>query len=200
MEKRSSGSASHRIRNQLNAVMLRAGLLQPDCTDSFSKLRQLEHIEALVLQLNQLEADLKMQCDPEWLESVTRVLIVEDDGEQRSAMATALRAEGFFVAAVPNGDDAIQYLHGAMAPDVVLMDISMPGCDGHEAMSVIRNGPFECTASVIAITGREQDEELHSLFDGYLQKPVNIRTLVQRIQELVLRRNNKWAEPASAGY
>src|SRR5689334_24744520 len=60
------------------------------------------------------------------------VLIVEDDEDLREMMAQLLTLEGFQTATVANGREALEYLHEASAPDVILLDLMMPVMDGWE--------------------------------------------------------------------
>jgi len=58
------------------------------------------------------------------------VLIVEDDADLREMMAQLLTLEGYETATVANGREALEYLHSAIAPDVILLDLMMPIMDG----------------------------------------------------------------------
>ncbi len=174
---------THRLRNQLNQIVLEAeSLLQhSDCTPDEATLRQLERIESLALKLHQVESELKLSVDPEWLESVTRVLVVEDEAMQRVSLAAALRAEGCFVATAADGNEAIDYLLQAMSPDVILLDLVMPHCDGVSANRVIRHSAFGGGAKVIALTAHDATDLDLTDFDAYLQKPFRIPDLLDTI-------------------
>src|SRR5258705_12185771 len=60
------------------------------------------------------------------------VLIDDDDADLREMMAQLLTLEGYETAAVANGREALEYLHSAVAPDVILLDLMMPIMDGWE--------------------------------------------------------------------
>ncbi|APZ92371.1 response regulator [Fuerstiella marisgermanici] len=178
---------THRLRNQLNQIVLEAeSLLQHnEFSPDEATLRQLERIESLALKLHQVESELKLSVDPEWLESVTRVLVVEDDAMQRVSLATALRAEGCFVATAADGNEAIDYLLQAMSPDVILLDLVMPHCDGVSANRVIRHSAFGGGAKVIALTAHDATDLDLSDFDAYLQKPFRIPDLLDTISAVL---------------
>ena len=177
----------HRLRNQLNQILLEAAALHDDNEPDFdaATLRQLERIESLSLKLSQVESELKLSVDPEWLESVTRVLVVEDDATQRMTLANALRSQGFFVATASDGNEAIDYLMQAMTPDVILLDLMMPNCDGLSANRVIQHSSFGGDAKVIALTATEPAEIDCSSFHAFLQKPFRIPALLDLIHEVM---------------
>ncbi len=178
---------SHRLRNQFNQILLEAASLheEQELDASRAALRKLERIESLALKLHQVESELKLSVDPEWLESVTRVLIVEDDASQRLTLATALRSHGFFVATAADGNEAIDYLIHAMAPDVILLDLMMPNCDGISANRVIRHSAFGGDAIVIALTAMNPSEFDVTSFDAYLQKPFAVTSVIELINGLL---------------
>lgn len=178
-------SAEHEYRNRLNQVLLQAMTLDCEVTTDSEKLRQLERIESLSLSVQQLAEDFKLQLDPDWLESRVRVLVVEDDPCQRKAVVTCLQTHGLLVAEAPDGAAAVNYLHHSTTPDVILMDIEMPSCDGMEAKALIGHIPFGRDIKVIAVTARNPEQLDLSSFDGYVQKPFHFNRLIGEIRSVV---------------
>ena len=175
----------HRYRNRLNQLVLQAMMLDSNIESDADKLRQLERIDALSVTIQQLADDFKVQLDPDWLESRVRVLVVEDDTCQRNAIANGLRDVGLFVAEAADGTDAVDYVHRALPPDVILMDIEMPDCDGVEANTLISQVPAGRQIKTIAVTAKPFEEFDVSAFDGYLQKPFQLQQLTAKIREVV---------------
>lgn len=121
----------------------------------------------------------------------TRVLLVEDNDTQRSLFEEALRARGFVVEAARNGAEALGKAE-AFDPDLVVMDVQMPGMDGLEATRRLRETPALQGTPVLALTAlvmpgdRERCREAG--VDEYLAKPVSLESLVQSVGRLARRR------------
>lgn len=178
-------NSEHRYRNRLNQLMLQAMMLDCNIESDVDRLRQLERIESLSLTVQQLTEDFKVQLDPDWLESRVRILVVEDDACQRNAVVDGLRTAGLFVAEATDGANAVNYMHRAIPPDVVLMDIEMPSCDGAEANTLINHIPLGGRVKMIAVTAKKPEELNLSSFDGYIQKPYQLSQLIGKIREVV---------------
>jgi carbon storage regulator CsrA len=85
-----------------------------------------------------------------------RTLLVEDNANERQLMAGLLRANGFDVQVAGDGEEALGYLSGEIRPDVVLMDMMMPRCDGVTAVRRIRSTPSLEGLKIFAISGSTQ--------------------------------------------
>ncbi|MEO9174856.1 MAG: diguanylate cyclase [Gaiellales bacterium] len=116
------------------------------------------------------------------------VLLVEDSRAQRAVIAHRLELAGFDVATAEDGVDCLRVL-GELRPDIVLLDVVMPGIDGWETLSRIREGSG---VPVIMLTARAEDEDrvrgLRAGADDYLGKPFQQDELEARI-EAVMRRS-----------
>jgi DNA-binding response OmpR family regulator len=116
-----------------------------------------------------------------------RVLVVDDAAEFRELVAAVLRQEGFVVEAAVDGPAALDAAR-ASAPDVVVLDIGLPGMDGVEVCRRLRT--FS-DAYVVMLTGR--DEEVDKLIglsvgaDDYVTKPFSARELVARVRAMLRR-------------
>jgi len=123
------------------------------------------------------------------------VLVVDDEEKIRTLVTSYLRSEGYDVMAVDNGAAAVDMVR-RHHPDLVVLDIRMPGLDGIEALREIRT--FS-DVYVIMLTARaEETDKLIGLSvgaDDYLTKPFSPRELVARIKA-VLRRSRARHEPS----
>ena len=119
--------------------------------------------------------------------AVRRILVVEDEPVINQAIADRLRAEGFDVVQAWDGPGAVE-MFGTAAPDLVVLDVMLPGYDGHE---VCRRIQAERPVPVLMLTAR--DDEIDILVglgvgaDDYMTKPFRMRELVARIAALLRR-------------
>ncbi|WRH66518.1 MAG: response regulator [Planktothrix sp. GU0601_MAG3] len=109
-------------------------------------------------------------------------------------MLNYLQAKGFDLEVARNGIEAVQKANG-LHPDLILMDISMPEMDGLEAIRQIRADPQMATLPIIALTAfamaGDREQCLAAGANEYLPKPVQIRQLVQLIQNFLLENQRK---------
>ncbi|GAA3640274.1 response regulator transcription factor [Microlunatus ginsengisoli] len=128
----------------------------------------------------------------------SRVMIVEDAETIRLAVATALRAHGLLVTALPDGERLEAEL-GSALPDLVLLDVMLPGRDGFRLLEVVRQSS---TAAVIMLTARDTTaDRVHGLTrgaDDYLVKPFAMAELLARV-DAVLRRTRPGGVMLSVG-
>ena len=108
------------------------------------------------------------------------ILIVEDNERNLKLLRDVLRAHGYRILEACSAEDAL-VLARAERPQLVLMDIQLPGMDGLAALRELRATPETTGTPVIAVTAfamKDDRERLLSAgFDGYLEKPVNVRQL-----------------------
>jgi two-component system OmpR family response regulator len=124
----------------------------------------------------------------------TRLLLVEDDARLSSLVAEYLAAYDFDVEVVARGDEALPRFH-AFAPDVVVLDLMLPGMDGADVCRQLR---AVSSTPVLVLTAREDDYDQVALLeygaDDFINKPVQPRVLLARLRALLRR-----AQPAAAG-
>jgi DNA-binding response OmpR family regulator len=124
-----------------------------------------------------------------------RILIAEDDVSFSRLLQTQLQEEEFKVSVVPNGDDAQRLVHEE-GFDLVLLDLNLPGADGHAVLQKIRAEKPELP--VIIMTGAVHvDDRVRGLDEGaddYVPKPFEFAELLARIRA-VLRRGARTARP-----
>ncbi|GAB2579553.1 response regulator transcription factor [Microlunatus antarcticus] len=130
--------------------------------------------------------------------SASRILVVEDNETIRVAVQTALRSRGFVVESQADGDDLEDRL-GAFGPDLVVLDLMLPGRDGFTLLPVLRRSS---RAAVLVLTARDGlDDRLTGLAagaDDYLVKPFAMAELVARIGA-VLRRTQPEGGASAVG-
>ena len=118
----------------------------------------------------------------------TRVLVVDDDPQILRTIRTNLTGRGYEVTTAPNGETAVELLSGE-AVDLVVLDLSLPGMDGHE---VIRRVRAFSEVPVLVLSVREaQDEKIAALdagADDYVTKPFAMGELLARMRALERRR------------
>ncbi|HET7061939.1 MAG TPA: ATP-binding protein, partial [Nitrosospira sp.] len=141
------------------------------------------------LPLGQTRTSEKMQ-QPEKTASVKpglRVLVVDDNHDAAEVLCMLLQSIGVKVEAVDSGSAALAAIPD-YRPNVILMDIGMPGMDGNEVARRIRQQPEFNDIKLIALTGWGQEEDRRrskeSGFDHHLTKPVNFRDLADLIASI----------------
>jgi CheY-like chemotaxis protein len=117
---------------------------------------------------------------------VTRVLVIDDDEPIRVLFATALERRGYDVSTAPSGDGGVEAAI-RMIPDLILLDLEMPGMDGWETLSALRAQPLLAATPVVLITARELDLDaiVRAGFDDYLRKPVLIGRLTAAVERFL---------------
>jgi len=119
------------------------------------------------------------------------VLIVDDDPSVRDLLALYFEKERFAVRTAANGDEALT-LVAARRPDLVLLDIMMPGKDGYEVCRQLR---AQGAIPIIFLTARDDEVEpiigLELGADDYVTKPFNAREVVARVKAVLRRAQAK---------
>ncbi len=112
------------------------------------------------------------------------VLLVEDNEKNMKLLRDVLTAKGYRVLEATSGEDAVASTLED-DPQLVLMDVQLPGIDGVAALGRIRADPQTAAIPVIALTAQamegDRDRFLAAGFDGYLSKPVDIVELVTAV-------------------
>ena len=128
----------------------------------------------------------------------TRVLVVEDDASLARVLRDNLVFEGFDAQSVGDGHDAIAVAR-AFAPDLVILDVMLPGRDGFDLCGLLRQGG---ATPIIMLTARSQKSDkvrgLQLGADDYVAKPFDVEELMARVRA-VLRRARPAVERVALG-
>jgi two-component system cell cycle response regulator DivK len=119
------------------------------------------------------------------------VLIVDDHFDNRAIYRTILVHLGYDVVEAVDGDEAIA-MAGARHPDVILMDMTLPGRDGWSATRALKAAPATAGIPVIALTAHATEEDrqkaLSAGCDAYIAKPATPRVVAEEVARLIGQR------------
>jgi two-component system, cell cycle response regulator DivK len=117
-----------------------------------------------------------------------RILVVEDNPKNLKLVRDVLRFSGYEVIEATSGEDGVR-LAASEEPDLILMDLQLPGIDGAEALRRIRAGEGTREVPVVAVTAFAMDDDRErafaSGFTGYVEKPISVRRLPQQISDFL---------------
>jgi CheY-like chemotaxis protein len=109
-----------------------------------------------------------------------KILIVEDNDNNRCLFRDILIFHGYQVSVAADGKDGVT-LARELKPDLILMDIQMPGMDGMTAGGILKGDPLTSGLKIVALTSfamrGDKEKILVAGFDGYLSKPISTREL-----------------------
>ena len=114
---------------------------------------------------------------------MARILIIEDNPDNMKLFSAVLGLHGHEVAGRADGQGLLEALE-TDSPDLVLMDIQLPGQDGFALLAEIRQSAHR-NLRVVALTAHamtgDEDRALEAGFDGYITKPINIRSFPDQV-------------------
>lgn len=129
--------------------------------------------------------------------TTTTVLVVEDTAANMKLVSMLLDKAGYRVLQARNADEGIA-LARAHLPDLVLMDIQLPGMDGLTATRILKEDAATCRLTVVALTAfaMKGDEEriIASGCDGYIAKPIQYRQFLAAVERFVAARGQETRE------
>ena len=116
------------------------------------------------------------------------ILIADDDAASLELLKDALAIPGYRILESSDGSDALLKVQSE-TPDIVLLDIQMPGLDGFEVLRAIRGLQPPVPCRVLAVTAfvmdGDRDRMLASGFDGYIAKPVSISHVREQVRRIL---------------
>jgi CheY-like chemotaxis protein len=119
---------------------------------------------------------------------MTKILLVEDNEMNRDMLSRRLQKQGFDVVIAIDGEEGVAKAKAEM-PELILMDMSLPGIDGWEATRRLKAAPGTQTIPVIALTAHamtdDREKALAAGCDDFDTKPVELPRLLSKIQALL---------------
>ena len=124
---------------------------------------------------------------------MSKVLLADDDEDQRYLLSRVLQRAGFETLPVETGTEVVP-LARARRPDIILLDVQMPDQDGFTTVRQLKADPALATIPIIFLTGRlDPDDRVAALDLGaeeFLPKSTDPRELVRRVQDALARRRD----------
>jgi carbon storage regulator CsrA len=153
--------------------------------DARSTLEGIRH--EVELMKTRVKEPATERVDPAWH---CRALLVEDDRNERELLAGYLRLAGIEVDVAGDGCAALEYLRRPQPPDVVLLDMGLPRCDGATAVRIIRGDPQLARLKIFAVSGHSPEEfEVpcgRTGVDGWFLKPIDPAVLLRDIERVAV--------------
>jgi two-component system cell cycle response regulator DivK len=119
---------------------------------------------------------------------MSTVLIIEDNEKNMKLARDVLQAKGYTTLEAVTGEDGVK-LARERTPDLVLMDIQLPGINGIEAFRQIRADPRTAKVPVVALTASVTPTDRSQItaagFDAFVSKPINLKEFLETVKRLV---------------
>ena len=181
----------HYLNNRLNAAALGLALLRKQHEQGL-----IEHIGPTVARVEQQIESLRRRLEDATAEAPPcpaarsrkscKALVVEDDQNERELLASFLRMSGLEVDTAGDGVDALDYLHTHNKPDVVLLDMALPRCDGPSTVRAIRDDPAYADLKIYAVTGAPPAgfgmDKAGRGVDRWFRKPLDAEVLLRDLR------------------
>lgn len=118
-----------------------------------------------------------------------KILLIEDNAENRYLVTFLLQQHGFTVVPAESGLRGLE-LAAIIAPDLILLDIQLPGMDGHAVARALKGDPQLKHIPVIAVTSYamagDREKCLAAGAEGYIEKPIDPETFVAEIERFLV--------------
>jgi two-component system, cell cycle response regulator DivK len=116
------------------------------------------------------------------------ILIVEDNDKNLKLVRDVLQVKGYATVEAGNAEDGI-VLARERLPDLILMDIQLPGMSGIEAIGVLRAEPGTAAIPVVAVTASVMPQDRNKIteagFDAYIGKPINLKEFLDTVRNML---------------
>ena len=123
--------------------------------------------------------------------TMPKILLIEDNEQNRDALARRLQRRGYDVIMAADGQQGIAMAQSDL-PDLILMDLNLPDVDGWEATRIIKETPKTQAIPIMAMTAHaiagDQERALQAGCDDYHAKPVEFPRLLEQIEALLKKR------------
>ena len=116
------------------------------------------------------------------------VLIVEDNEKNMKLARDVLQSRGYTTLEAVTGEDGVR-IAKERKPDLVLMDIQLPGLNGIDALKQLRADPSTARIPIVAftasVTPTDRSQINEAGFDGFLSKPINLKEFIETVKRLI---------------
>lgn len=136
---------------------------------------------------------------------MTRILVIEDNRNLATGLRNNLEIEGYEVAVAGDGTSGLALARSTL-PDVIVLDLMLPGMDGYRVLKTLREDGIDTPVLILSARGEETDKVLgfHLGADDYVAKPFGLLELLARVEALLRRAasagtKHKLATPVSFG-
>ncbi len=117
---------------------------------------------------------------------MTRIFVIEDDRLQRKITCDLLKKNGFEVESFETGENFLAHLYQSAPPDLVLLDLHLPGKSGFEVCTLVKERPASRGIPIVVITASNREEDIAKAFESgavdYICKPFRQLELVARLR------------------
>ncbi|MDI6655721.1 MAG: response regulator [Candidatus Hydrothermarchaeota archaeon] len=119
---------------------------------------------------------------------MAKIMVVDDDPDMRLVLRCLLEREGYKVLEAENGEKCLREAE-KKKPDLILLDIMMPGLDGWEVCRMLKESPATASIPVSMLSVRKEEEDVKKSFeyahaDAHLGKPVKSEELISTVERL----------------
>ena len=132
-----------------------------------------------------------------------KILVVEDNALNLELVTDLLEVNDFGVYHARTAEEAFR-LARELSPDLILMDVSLPGLDGLAATKVLRADPATRHLTIVALTAHairgDEETALKAGCQGYLSKPIDTRTFASKVASFIASANSLKTEPETSCY
>ena len=127
-----------------------------------------------------------------------KILIIEDDEKNTKLMRVILEREGYRILSTTEARSGIDMAR-EHRPFLILMDIQLPGLDGLSATRMIKLDPVTRDIPVVGVSAHAMEEDIEKALkagcNGYITKPIDVHSFMERISEAVMKKDQKCARP-----
>ena len=119
----------------------------------------------------------------------TTILVVDDDPANADSLALLLQVQGYGVSVARSGQEALQRLRAGPPPDLILLDLLMPGVDGWETAARLQDDPStrDIPVVILSVMSRDEAGAVPGNVVGWLTKPVNDLSLLRALEQALAR-------------
>lgn len=129
---------------------------------------------------------------------MSRILVIEDEHNLALGIRANLEVEGYDVVVAENGETALDEI-ASRSPDLIILDLMLPGIDGYEVLSTLRARGLDTSVLILSARAEEIDKVrgFRAGADDYVTKPFGVMELLLRVQALLRRASTAAAPPSN---